>query len=79
MDRRLHWVEPTSSAVRRYAYSPRAQCLYVEFRNGRAGFFSNVSEEDYLSFEAAPSKGGFIGRELRNKPAHPWTRLPVPL
>lgn len=78
-DGELLFVQSSWVASAQYHHADRK--LMVEFLNGGAGYYSDVSEEEATEFAKAYSKGKFlwdycIGRnEPRGKSLKPWTSL----
>ncbi len=71
----LPWITSGSSNVARYAYDAANTRLYIEFRSGTVGYYSRVPVAVYEAFNRAPSQGSFVGQQLRDNPAYPWTPL----
>jgi hypothetical protein len=69
-----------SSNVAMMQYHKDAQKLLVEFLNGSAYLYSNVSEQEAIQAAKQPSKGGFVWDSLRvrgTKKGHkkPYVRI----
>lgn len=68
-----------SSNVNSATYYHDSKKLLVEFGKGERYMYSNISEQEALSFAQAQSKGGWVWSNLRvrgSKTAHrkPWTK-----
>ena len=54
-----------STAVRHLAYTAAKQELYVFFRGGDNYTYFDVPADAYEALMEAPSKGGFINRQIK--------------
>jgi KTSC domain-containing protein len=52
---------------RRFRRRPESEELTVVFRSGRVYVYRQVSEEVFLALKAAPSKGAFFNRRIRDR------------
>ena len=59
-----------STALTSVSFSPETQILEVEFRNGLIYEYLGVSRSLYQQLLAAPSKGAFLVRFIRNRFPH---------
>lgn len=64
----LDWHGVTSSNVDRVAYSADFARLYVKFKSSLY-VYHDVPPSVFADFLAAPSKGKFVHREIRNNGA----------
>jgi hypothetical protein len=62
----IQMVEVESSNIAAIGYDEHRQVLQVEFGGGSLYRYQGVSEELYLSFFHAPSKGRFFHQEIRD-------------
>jgi hypothetical protein len=56
-----------SSAIRSMGYDPSSRTLEVEFRSGAVYDYFGVTSRLWASFQAAPSKGTFFARKVRDR------------
>jgi hypothetical protein len=56
-----------SSVIAGFDYEPESEELTVLFRSGRVYVYRQVPEEVFLAFKAAPSKGAFFNRRIRDR------------
>ena len=75
IDSGLNWINASSSTVARYAYAAEQRRLYIDFRSGGQGYYSNVPKPVFDAFDAATSKGSSINDHLRGNPLHPWVTV----
>lgn len=59
-----------STALTSVAFSPQTSALEVEFRNGLIYEYLGVSSDLFEQLLAAPSKGAFLVRFIRNRFPH---------
>lgn len=66
------WVDVVSSNVRRIRHmgAPDNR-LFVQFKGGGSGYYSNVPRDVYYQMTRAASKGKFLHRRLKG--TYPWT------
>jgi hypothetical protein len=62
--------EVESSAIERIEYDPRQEALDVWFSGGRGYRYLAVPPRLYDAFLAAPSKGVFFNRRIRDRYAY---------
>ncbi len=65
-----------STAIRHLAYNPAKQELHVFFRGGGDYTYFDVPTEAYEALLEAPSKGGFINKQIKGH--YQSTRRDVP-
>lgn len=63
----VHWVPLESSVLASAAYSRSKRLLYLEFRSGAAYRYFDFPPHKYREFLAADSKGGYFGRNIRDR------------
>lgn len=56
-----------SSALKRYAYEPATQTLFIQFPSGNTYAYPEVSTDTWAQFQAAESKGRFYGQHIKGK------------
>jgi hypothetical protein len=56
-----------SSAINSVGYDPRSRTLEVEFSSGAVYDYFGVTARLWESFLAAPSKGKFFARKIRDR------------
>lgn len=56
-----------SSNLTGYYYEPLTKCLFIEFRGGALYSYDLVPPEVVVAFQAAPSKGSFLARHIKDK------------
>lgn len=56
-----------SSVIRRFAYDPAEQALWVEFVSGRRYVYSDVPRETADTFRAAFAKGVYFNTRIRDQ------------
>ena len=66
----LPWKDSASSNVAKYAHHDGR--LYVQFRNGSAGYYDNVPAKMFDEFHTATSHGKFLHGRLKSNDKHPW-------
>jgi hypothetical protein len=75
--RRGERMSVSSSNVRAASYDARSQTLTVEYLDGRAYRYGDVSEDEALSFATTPSKGTYVWDYLRVRGSKTAHRKPV--
>ena len=55
-----------SSVIRRFAYDPAGEALWVEFVSGRRYVYSQVPQETADTFRAAFAKGVYFNTRIRD-------------
>ena len=68
-----------STALTAVSFSPKRNVLEVEFRNGLIYEYLGVSCALYAELLAAPSKGSFLARFIRNSFPHRQIERPARL
>ncbi len=62
----MEWIEtPESSNIARFGYDESSQILTVEFNNGGAYNYYDVSQMVFEQMKAAPSKGQFLAQNIK--------------
>lgn len=60
-------IEVESSQIHSIGYDPKSKMLVVNFKRGGIYQYSDVPQEVFDQFMAAPSKGKFLGAEIKGK------------
>jgi len=68
-------VHVDSVSIDAIGYDADRRELHVRFVSGETYVYSGVPADVFDAFASAPSKGGFVNREI--KPAYPFTKLRV--
>ncbi len=63
----MHRKHVSSSAISSVGYDPQTATLEVEFRGGRIYEYYDVPKKVYESLMAAPSKGQYLSRRIRDR------------
>jgi lysyl-tRNA synthetase class 2 len=58
---------PGSSNISEARFDKTTDTLEVDFQNGSSYVYSNVSPSAWRMFQAAPSKGAFFAKSIRNR------------
>ena len=61
----IKWVSIISSNVKEAHYNAKLSNLYIKFKDSSIYVYYNVSTQTYIQFLSSPSKGRFVGSELR--------------
>lgn len=61
-----------SSQIESMGHDPETNTLHVKFRRGGHYSYSGVDAAKYARFQAAPSHGTFLGKEIKG--VHPFTK-----
>ena len=62
----MSWIDtPGSSNIARFRFEAAAQVLTVEFNSGGTYNYYDVPEHVFEQMKAAPSKGGFLARQVK--------------
>lgn len=59
-----------STVIRRFAYCPDSEELWVEFTTGRRYVYSDVPQEVADTFRSAFAKGVYFNTRIRDRYAH---------
>lgn len=62
-----------SSNIAAAGYDPSSETLEIEFTNGSVYQYYNVPSSIYQAFLAAPSKGGFLAAQIKDR--FPYARV----
>ena len=63
----MNWLPLESTALKSAAYLPAECLLYLEFHSGERYRYFEFPLEQHQEFLAAPSKGTYFARSIRNR------------
>lgn len=69
----VEMIPVESSNVAAYGYNESAKVMFVSFHNGGVYQYDEVQPDVWARAQAAPSKGKFVWRELRDR--YPYRRI----